>query len=85
MDRIRAHDMIDVLDREGIAVRAGHHCALPLHKRFGVTAPARASFSLYNASVEVEHLSEALHRVKSFFRRKRGRRFCKPSSCKNGG
>jgi cysteine desulfurase / selenocysteine lyase len=71
MDRIHAHDVAEVFDREGIAIRAGHHCAMPLHQRFGVTATARASFYLYNTAAEVERLPEALERVKAVFRRKK--------------
>jgi cysteine desulfurase / selenocysteine lyase len=68
---IHAHDVAEVLDRFGIAVRAGHHCAMPLHKRFGVAATARASFYLYNTLAEVEQLVPALAEVKHVFRRKR--------------
>ena len=62
--------MAEVLDRHGIAVRAGHHCAMPLHKRYGVTATARASFYFYNTLDEVDQLGEALLHVKRLFRRK---------------
>jgi cysteine desulfurase / selenocysteine lyase len=68
MDPIHAHDVAQLLDRQGIAARAGHHCAMPLHKRLGVSATARASFYLYNTMEEVERLGEALESVKSVFR-----------------
>ena len=55
-----AHDIAQLLDRHGIAVRAGHHCAMPLHKRLGVAATTRASFYLYNTLEEVDKLVEAV-------------------------
>ena len=63
--------MAEVLDRSGIAIRAGHHCAMPLHKRYGVAATARASFYLYNTLAEVEQLGPALEAAKRVFHRKR--------------
>jgi cysteine desulfurase/selenocysteine lyase len=68
---IHSHDVAEVLDRYGIAVRAGHHCAMPLHKRYGVSATARASFYLYNTLAEVDQLGPALEQVKRVFHRKR--------------
>ncbi|MCC6123786.1 MAG: cysteine desulfurase [Pirellulales bacterium] len=68
MDRIHAHDVAQLLDRQGIAVRAGHHCAMPLHARFGVSATVRASFYFYNTLEEVEKLGEALEQLKDVFR-----------------
>ena len=68
--RPHAHDVAQVLDRYGVAIRAGHHCTMPLHKRFGVTATARASFYFYNTLAEVDKLGEALEQVKRVFRRK---------------
>ncbi len=68
--RPHAHDVAQVLDRYGIAIRAGHHCTMPLHKRLGVTATSRASFYLYNTLDEVDKLGEALEQVKQVFRRK---------------
>ena len=56
-----AHDVAPILDRYGVAVRAGTHCAEPLLARFGVTATCRASFALYNTMEEVDTLVEALH------------------------
>jgi cysteine desulfurase/selenocysteine lyase len=69
--RPHAHDVAQVLDRYGVAVRAGHHCTMPLHKRFNVAATARASFYFYNTLAEVDKLGEALEHVKHVFRRKK--------------
>jgi cysteine desulfurase/selenocysteine lyase len=69
LDDIHAHDIAGVLDREGIAVRAGHHCAMPLHQRLGVAATARASFYLYNTVEEVDQLAEGVRKVKRVFHR----------------
>jgi cysteine desulfurase/selenocysteine lyase len=57
------HDVAQILDRQGVAIRAGHHCAQPLMQRLGVTATARASFACYNRLAEVEALVEALHKA----------------------
>ena len=62
-----AHDVAQVLDRYGIAVRAGTHCAEPLMRRFGVTASARASFALYNTLEEADAFAEALTKTRTFF------------------
>ena len=62
-----AHDVATVLDRQGVAVRAGTHCAQPLLARYGVTSTCRASFGLYNTADEVEHLAEALIKAQAFF------------------
>jgi cysteine desulfurase/selenocysteine lyase len=70
LERIHAHDIAQLLDRQGIAVRAGHHCAMPLHKRLGVVASTRASFYLYNTPAEVDALGRALEETKRIFRRK---------------
>lgn len=64
---IHGHDLADLLDRQGVAVRAGHHCAMPLHKKLGVSASTRASFYLYNTAAEVEHFLEALDGVRAVF------------------
>jgi cysteine desulfurase/selenocysteine lyase len=69
VDGIHAHDVAYQLDRAGVAIRAGHHCAMPLHKRLGVIASNRASFYLYNTLEEVEQFAEALRGVKRLFRR----------------
>src|SRR5262245_31029871 len=70
LEGIHAHDIAQLLDRQGIAVRAGHHCAMPLHKRLGITASARASFYFYNTLAEVEQLGQALTEAKRIFRKK---------------
>ncbi|MCS6826271.1 MAG: cysteine desulfurase [Caldilinea sp.] len=67
LDGIHPHDIAAILDRAGVAVRAGHHCAQPLHARLGVPASARASFYLYNTLEEVDVLVEALHRAQAVF------------------
>ena len=61
------HDIAAVLDNLGIAVRAGHHCAQPLHERFNIPASARASFYLYNTQEEVDLLVKGLHKVVEMF------------------
>ena len=62
-----AHDVAQILDRYGVAVRAGHHCAQPLMERLGVTATCRASFAMYNTRAEVDALVEALIKAHDFF------------------
>jgi cysteine desulfurase/selenocysteine lyase len=69
VEGIHAHDVAQLLDRHGIAVRAGHHCAMPLHQRLGLTATTRASFYLYNTPAEIDQLGEALRDAKRIFRR----------------
>ncbi|GAB3015426.1 cysteine desulfurase [Mycobacterium bourgelatii] len=69
VDGVHAHDVGQVLDDEGVAVRVGHHCALPLHRRFGLAATARASFAVYNTSDEVERLVAGVQRALDFFGR----------------
>ena len=64
---IHPHDLGTILDHEGIAIRAGHHCAQPVMERFGVPATARASFALYNTPEEVEALAAALQRARELF------------------
>ena len=70
LDRVHAHDIAQLLDRQGIAVRAGHHCAMPLHKRLGINASTRASFYFYNTLDEVDRLAASLEGIKRIFRRK---------------
>jgi cysteine desulfurase/selenocysteine lyase len=70
LEGIHAHDVAQLLDRQGIAVRAGHHCAMPLHKRLGINASVRASFYFYNTLGEVELLGSALAETKRVFRKK---------------
>jgi cysteine desulfurase/selenocysteine lyase len=67
MKSAHAHDFATVIDRAGIAVRAGTHCAMPLLERFGVTATCRASFALYNTHDEVDVLARALAKAQEFF------------------
>ena len=67
MQNAHAHDFATVIDRSGIAVRAGTHCAMPLLDRFGVTATCRASFALYNTMEEVDALTVALTRAQEMF------------------
>ena len=66
-DGVHPHDVAQILDREGVAVRAGHHCAQPLHEKFGITATSRASFYLYNTKEEVDKLIEGIYKVKEIF------------------
>ena len=66
---LHAHDVSQVLDAEGVCVRAGHHCAKPLMRRFGVTATTRASLYLYNTTAEVDALAAALAKVHALFDR----------------
>jgi len=69
LNGLHPHDVGTALDAEGIAIRAGHHCAKPLMRRLGVVATARASGYLYNTREEIDRLVEALHAVKAFFGR----------------
>ena len=62
-----AHDVATILDRSGVAVRAGTHCAEPLLARYGVTSTCRASFAMYNTREEVDALADALLKAQSFF------------------
>ena len=67
LDGVHPHDVAQILDRDGIAVRAGHHCAQPLHEKFGVPASTRASFYLYSVKDEVDRLVEGIYKVKEVF------------------
>ncbi|TQF66462.1 cysteine desulfurase [Rhodococcus spelaei] len=67
VDGIHAHDLGQILDDEGIAIRVGHHCAWPLHKHFGIAATARASFAVYNTADEVRALAAGIRRAQEFF------------------
>ena len=66
---LHPHDVATVLDDEGVAVRAGHHCAMPLHEKLGVPASARASFHCYSVPEEVDALVRGLHRARKVFAR----------------
>ncbi len=70
LDGTHPHDLSHLLDRFGVAVRAGHHCAMPLHTRLGIPASARASFALYNTIDEIDRLAEALGSIKTMLRRR---------------
>jgi cysteine desulfurase / selenocysteine lyase len=67
IDGLHPHDISTLIDRSGVAVRAGHHCAQPLMERLGVTATCRASFAMYNTDAEVDALDEALVKARQFF------------------
>jgi cysteine desulfurase/selenocysteine lyase len=66
-DHIHAHDVGTILDQEGVAVRAGHHCAMPVMQRFGVPATTRASFALYNKREEIDILVRGIQRALKVF------------------
>ncbi len=66
-DGVHPHDVAQILDRDGIAIRAGHHCAQPLHEKYGIPATSRASFYLYNTKDEVDKLVNGLYKVKELF------------------
>jgi len=66
-DGVHPHDVAQILDQDGVAVRAGHHCAQPLHEKFGIPATSRASFYLYTTKEEVDKLVEGLYKVKEIF------------------
>jgi cysteine desulfurase/selenocysteine lyase len=68
LDGVHAHDIGTILDLEGVAIRAGHHCAMPVMKRFGVPATARASLALYNSRADLDALVKAIHKVIEVFR-----------------
>lgn len=67
LDGIHPHDVAQILDGDGIAVRAGHHCAQPLHEKFGIQATSRASFYLYTTTGEIDQLVEGIYKVKKTF------------------
>jgi cysteine desulfurase/selenocysteine lyase len=67
VDGVHAHDVGQVLDDRGVAVRVGHHCAWPLHRRFGVAATVRATFAVYNTPEEVAALVDGVHAAREFF------------------
>jgi cysteine desulfurase/selenocysteine lyase len=68
VDSAHAHDVATLLDRRGVAVRSGRHCAEPLHARFGVDSTCRASFGLYTTEAEVDAFAETLAEAREFFR-----------------
>ncbi|MFM8877428.1 MAG: cysteine desulfurase [Anaerolineae bacterium] len=67
LEGVHPHDVAQILDQDGIAVRAGHHCAQPLHEKFGIPATSRASFYLYSTKEEVDMLVKGLYKVKEMF------------------
>ena len=67
LEGVHAHDVAQILDSEGIAVRSGHHCTMPMHEKLGLVATVRASFGVYNTKEEVDRLVEGLHKVKEVF------------------
>jgi cysteine desulfurase/selenocysteine lyase len=67
LEGIHPHDVAQILDQDGIAIRAGHHCAQPLHEKFGIPATSRASFYLYSTKEEVDLLVDGLYKVKEMF------------------
>lgn len=67
LDYAHPHDVAQILDEYGVCVRAGHHCAMPLHERFQIAATTRASFYLYNNDEDINHLVEALNHVHQLF------------------
>ncbi len=67
LEGVHPHDVAQILDRDGIAVRAGHHCAQPLHEKFGIQATSRASFYLYSTKGEVDLLVNGIYKVKEMF------------------
>ena len=68
LDKIHPHDIAELVDKDGLAVRAGHHCAMPLHKKLGINATARASFYLHTTTEEIDRLVASLNRVRKVFR-----------------
>lgn len=68
LDGVHAHDVAQILDSDGIAVRAGHHCAMPLHDKLNIPASTRASYYLYNSIDEIDMLVESIYKVKKIFR-----------------
>ena len=68
LDGVHAHDLGTILDHHGVAIRAGHHCAMPVMARFGVPATARASLAFYNTHAELHALAAAIHRAREIFR-----------------
>ena len=67
LEGVHPHDIGTIVDREGVAIRTGHHCAQPVMERFGVPATARASFAMYNTTQDVDVLVAALRRVQAVF------------------
>jgi cysteine desulfurase/selenocysteine lyase len=69
LEGIHPHDVGTILDSEGVAIRAGHHCAMPVMTRFGIPGTARASFAVYNTHAEVDALMAAIRKTQKLFGR----------------
>ena len=69
LDDVHAHDIVTMADRYGIALRGGHHCNQPLHRKLGVKSSARASFYFYNTIEEVDFLVDSIEKIRAFFNR----------------
>lgn len=67
LGEVHPHDLAQLLDEDGIAIRAGHHCAMPLHHKLGLSASARASFYLHTTPAEIDFLVQSLHRARKVF------------------
>jgi cysteine desulfurase/selenocysteine lyase len=67
LEGVHPHDVAQILDQDGVAVRAGHHCAQPLHEKYGIPATTRASFYIYSTTEEVDKLAEGIYKVKEIF------------------
>jgi cysteine desulfurase / selenocysteine lyase len=67
MEGVHPHDIGTVLDSEGVAIRTGHHCAMPLMEFYGLAATARASFAVYNRTEDIDRLVAGLQRVRELF------------------
>lgn len=67
VEGVHAHDVAQVLDSEGIAVRSGHHCTMPMHEKLGIAATVRASFGIYNTKEDIDRLIEGLEKVRQVF------------------
>jgi cysteine desulfurase/selenocysteine lyase len=68
LEGVHPHDIAQILDRYGVAVRAGHHCAQPLHEKFGINATARASFYIYSLKNEIDKMVDGIYEVKKIFK-----------------
>jgi cysteine desulfurase/selenocysteine lyase len=70
VDGVHPHDLSDLLDRRGVAIRAGHHCTMPLHELLDLTATARASLAFYNTPAEIDVFVDAVQSARKVFRLK---------------
>jgi cysteine desulfurase/selenocysteine lyase len=68
LEGVHPHDISQLLDQDGVAIRAGHHCAMPLHQKMKIPASARASFYVYTSTDDIDRLVNSLHRVRQVFR-----------------